>query len=219
MNGEGRRIVLKMSGAAKAVYIPTVAVSVVFSIIFIGILLVALSEESAKDIGIAAAGLAFFGVGAILIVRLMITSAGHLELRPDGLLVDTYISSGFIPWQHLKEIASARAMGVRYLGIEIEDVDAYLASATRKDVTRSRDRLRARAYMALMLQMFPDTILNIILGFLGYTNFPKSPTERDILQWNAENFGYHILIQSFWFSNLDQTVTLISSERSARQPT
>ena len=98
---------MKMSGAAKAVYIPTVAGLIVFSIILIGILLDALSEGSAKYIGFAALGLAPFSIHEPI-------SSGKAEPKVGIWIKDA--SDPVSPGWHLRHHDGGRF-------VEIEDAD------------------------------------------------------------------------------------------------
>jgi hypothetical protein len=173
------------------------------------------SSSSVTNLGGLAIGVAFFGGGGLLIIRILIKTAGYLDIRAEGLFIDTYISGGFVPWGGLAGVGTFRAMGTKFLGIKVNDVDSYIASTTQKNLMSFRDRRLAQGFMSSMMLVAPMKVVNVILTLLGYTKFPESPTEADILRWNGENFGYHVCIQAFWVPNLDDAIRLISSHQSA----
>src|SRR5262249_28153597 len=109
---ESNRIVLRMSGAAKLLYIPVLIIALLFALLGVVILIPAFIEQSVKDMGSAALAIVFFGGGGLLVLRYMIRTAGYLEIRKDGLFIDSYLSTGFISWRNLAEIGRFRAMGV-----------------------------------------------------------------------------------------------------------
>ena len=212
---ESKRIVLRMSGAAKLVYIPTIVICLLFGILGVIILKNALIEQSVTDMGNAALVIVFFGGGGLLALRYLIKTAGYLEVREDGLFVDSYLSTGFIPWINVAEIGTYRAVGTRYLGIKINDIESYIASSAPKNFTRFRDQARTLGMLRFMIGVLPGSVVNIIISVFGYTKFPDALTAADILRWNGENFGYHICIQSFWVPNLNNTIALICSRRQS----
>jgi len=212
------RIVLRMSSVAKLLYVVIIAVSLWFTFECIR-LLTFYDRLSTRDLGGLVLGIAFFGGGALLILRQMMKSAGYLEIRDNGLLVDTYISGGFIPWENLTAVGAVRSTGVRYLGLAMANVESYLASRSQTPVlNRTFDRALAQGFLRLMLTVAPMKVVNTVLYMLGFSKLPEFPTEDDILRWNRENFGYQVLIQGFWVPNFDQTIAAILASKTASCP-
>jgi len=210
---EQNKIVLKMSGGAKFIY----SITIVFGLLF-GIGSIVALVESPDDFVTPLIGIVFFGGGAIFIARLMRKDAGYIEIRDDGVLLDTYITIGFIPWSNLIMIGSVRAFGVKYLGISLNDISSYINSRRKLSAaTRVGDLSLAQGFLRFMLRAVPRKALDILLALFGYTEFPSSPSEADILQWNKENYGYHILIQAFWLRNVEKTVAELSRYQTEPQ--
>lgn len=203
------KVALRMSAAAKLLYVPVILGCLLFAAEATNLLISGFDRLSAELLGELALGLAFFGGGAVLIAILMVRSAGYLDVSGKGLLIDSYISGGLLPWDNLAAVGIARGLGVRYLGIAVADVDAYIASRGQVGLLRARDRAVTQGFVKFMLAVAPLKAVNIILALFGYSEFPEKPTEGDTLKWNKQNFGYHILIQAFWVPRLEETVARI----------
>lgn len=216
MSSEVTRIELKMSRMAKLLFWPTALVSLCLALVDV-VILATHPPPSLTQIGTLALGVVFFGGGAVLIFRIMIRKAGFLELREDGLLLDTYLTAGFLPWDQITAVGVIRAMGVKYLGIAVKDVDTFTASRAKQPrFTRSRDRALTQAFTRLMMATPATKLVNVPLYILGYTKIPDSPSESDLLKWNKDNFGHHILIHRFWFPNINEAIEIISAHNSSR---
>jgi hypothetical protein len=216
MKSRVKRIELKMTRAAKFVYWPTVVVSLCFALIGgIAFIATAMSATnftfSLPNLGAFALAVLFFGGGAILILRLMLKKAGFLELQPDGLLIDTYLTTGFVSWDGIAAVGPVRTWGVKCLGIAVADVDLFIASRGKLlALTQSRNRAFTQLFLRFMMVVPSTKIANVVLYLLGYTKIPESPSEADLFKWNKENFGYHILIPQFWIANIDQAIGILS---------
>ncbi len=207
-----QQIPLAMSTGMKLIYAITCAVGLLFAL---GSLSLFYSEEPGlEEILIGVMGLLFFGGGSLFILSLMKKKAGYLEIREDGILIDCYITIGFIPWTNLVKAGSLKALGAGYLGFKIKSVEQYLQSKnTLTGVTRSRDQSRAQSLMRVMMMVeniVPGKLLDLVFLLAGLSGMPKSSDEKDLMEWYDKNYGYNLLIQAFWFHNLEETLRTIN---------
>ena len=153
--------------------------------------------------------LAFFGFGGIVMLKVMLRNSGVIELQKDGLLLDSYLTTGFIPWDKFESAQSVRAFGVAYLGLSTSDPEAYVRS--RKELTGLKhegDRVLAGGFMRIMmalLQILPPakTACNVLLSVLGYAPLPKTFNEVGFMNWNQGSYGSQLLIHKMWLPDFD----------------
>lgn len=169
--------------------------------------------------GLCLAGmLGAVALGGALALKLK-DNAGYLEVGPDGIVVDTYISIGRVPWANLHEIAIVTVNTTDTVGICVKDIATYIAS--RKNLTGVMISELGQ-YNALMRVLYtgsskafapilkPFTIIGYILG---KQYVPKSGDEADLMASNKDWYGYHILIPTYWFSDAREVVTCIDRHR------
>ncbi|MFB3786771.1 MAG: STM3941 family protein [bacterium] len=206
-----QRIPLVMSPGMKVLYTFTCIMGILFALGSLS--LFAAEDPGLDEIVVAIVGILFFGGGSLFILSLMKKKAGYLELRDDGLLIDCYITIGFIPWSNLVKAGSLKALGAGYLGFKLKNVEHYLQSKnTLPGVTRSRDRSQAQSLLRVMMMVdnfVPQKLLDLLFILLGLSGMPKSSEEKDLMEWYDKNYGHHLLIQAFWFQNLEETLRII----------
>ncbi len=197
---------LKMSWAMKVVYTLVIMMGFLFAFSSLALLLSPEEELSTEEYLPLLVGVVFFGGGSIFMIRLIYRKVGTIEIDDQGILIDTYMSVGRIPWTNFIKADSLRAIGAKYVGFQIRDLDAYLKS--KETVAQSlfvKDKNYAQKFLRFMFGMkriIPEGILDFALSIFGLTGMPKSAKEEDVLQWNFENFEYQILIQGLWFRNI-----------------
>lgn len=136
---------------------------------------------------------------------------GIIEIHADGLLLPCYTVGpisltgsgewypwGFADWSNLAPAGTFRFTGMKCVGLRFSDLEAYLASRqklTREDLVR-RTRLGplwGRISMSLMVVSPMRKVQEMMWTVVGITK-PKSTTEKDVLTWNQENYGFHIIV-------------------------
>jgi hypothetical protein len=155
--------------------------------------------------------LPFSCVSAVFGLVRMRQPFGILEIHADGLLLACYTVGplnltgsgdwfpwGFADWSNIAPARAFRLTGMTFVGLRFIDLEAFLASRqklTREDLVR-RTRLGprwGRIYMSLMTISSIGKYLEMIWTVQGVTT-PKSTTEKDVLTWNQENYGFHIIV-------------------------
>lgn len=215
---------LRMSPAMKMLYSVVVVFGLLFAVGALGAL--AAGEASAEEVPLLLIGAVFFGGGAVFIARLMMTHAGRVEIGDEGIRLDCYGAVGEIPWRNFETAGVFRAVGAKYVGIRVRSLGEYIESGKRmSDAKQAGNAKLAQSFMRLMLAakgVIPGALLNGAVALFGLSGMPKSSRNEDILQWNCENFGHHILIQAFWFANpgavADEIVRRASANAAAAPP-
>jgi hypothetical protein len=165
--------------------------------------------------------LAFFGFGGIVMLKVMLRNSGVIELKADGLLIDCYLTTGFIRWADLESARSVRAMGVPYLGLSTRDPAAYIASREQlTDLRHDGDRVLAGGFMRIMmtlLQVLPPakTFCSLLISVLGYAPLPKQFDEASFMEWNHDSYGSQLLIHKMWLPQFDQLIADLQSRIAA----
>lgn len=165
--------------------------------------------------------LAFFGFGGLVLLKVMLRNSGVIELRDDGLLIDCYLTTGFIPWTDLQSARAVRAMGVPYLGLTTRDPQAYIHSRDHlPELRHDGDRVLAGGFMRIMLgllQVLPPakTFCNLLISVLGYAPLPKRFDEAGFMEWNHDNYGSQLLIHRMWLPQFDSLLSDLQARIAA----
>lgn len=190
--------------------------SLAWRALFLGAGLLSLSMVAdafeAGDAFTIGTSLAFFGFGGLVLLKVMLRNSGIVELRDEGVLLDSYLTTGFVPWENFQSAQSVRAFGVKYLGISLGDPAAYIAS--RKEVAglkHDRDRALAGGFVRVMmalLQVLPParTGCNLLLTVLGYAPLPKAADEASLMEWTHGSYGSHLLIHKMWVPEFEALI-------------
>lgn len=205
-------IPLAMSPVLRALYFGVAIFSIFMGLASLG----ALSQaEDSKEQMTLLTGVAFFGGGGVFTLLLVCKKAGHIELTPRGVLLDTYIATGLIEWDNLSKVAAFRILGMSYLGLKLNDLNQYLKASEDLDgLTMTRERSMARGMMGIMLAANKMLPMNTICTILGWPELPKSGADEHMFAFNGKAFGYHVLLQSMWLPKTDQVVRLIEQARA-----
>lgn len=210
---------LRMSGVTKILYAGVVICGFLFAFGCLALLMSPEESLSAEETIAMLAGIVFFGGGSMMVTRLMVKPAGTIEIDEHGLTFDTYATIGVVPWSNFVEAGTVRILGAGYVGIRLRELSPYL------DSKRSFDRSRRRTDQALtqwftrfllsLKSILPMKLLDGAVSLLGWSGMPKSAKEEDLYAWNRQNFNYHLLIQSFWFRDVDQFLKWIDDFKPA----
>ncbi len=154
--------------------------------------------------------LAFFGFGGVVMAKIMLRNSGSIELREDGLLLDCYLCTGLIRWEHLEKSQALKMSGVTYLGLTTSDPEAYIASRTQLPALQHEgDRVLGQGFTRVMMALL--TILppaksacSLWLSLFGFSPLPKQINEVSLMKWNQENYGSQIAIHKMWLPDFDQ---------------
>jgi hypothetical protein len=193
------------------------AVFIGAAIMSFGLVIDAFETGDAFAIG---ASLAFFGFGGLVMLKVMLRNSGVIELRDDGLLIDCYLTTGFVPWSDLESARAVRAMGVPYLGLSTRDADAYIRSREQlSELRHDGDRVLAIGFMRIMmglLQVLPPakTFCNLLISVLGFAPLPKQFDEAGFMEWNKGSYGSQLLIHKMWLPQFDQLLADLQSRIS-----
>lgn len=209
-----KTIELKMSAAMKLAYTLVVLFGILYAIGGTYALLFPEEELSLESALPLLVGVIFFGGGSILVLRLMIRHAGTIEISDEGLAIDTYLTVGRIPWTNFVAVNSFRAMGAKYVGIQIRDIDEYIQSKQSiQNPKRSGDEILTQGFLRFMIAMkiiIPEKLMDVVFSLFGLSGMPKSTQAKDLLLWNYENYGRHLLIQALWFRDIPGLIKTIS---------
>ncbi len=218
---------LKMSGGMKTLYTITAIIGLLMAIGCLALPFDEPGELKLDTIFTTVVGILFFGGGSIFVFKLIRKDAGHIEINEKGLFLDTYITIGFIPWPNLVNAGSVKAIGARYLGIQLKDLASYIKSKEQlPEKTRGRDLSQAQQIMRVMFlvnKIVPGKVFDLVFTLFGLSGMPKSSEEKDLMEWNRKNYEYHLLIHAFWFENLDRIIQTIlqraaTAESSMEEP-
>jgi peroxiredoxin family protein len=220
VSNKTEKITLKLSVIAKLLLAIDVVVLVFFASYIAYILIWLLNTYRGtpdfKQIGSSLLAIIFSGGFSILCIRILTRTSGCITIAPDGLILDTYFTVGFIRWSNLIQINSISLMGIKHLGIAINDVDAYIVSKKHiSGLMKTKEQASIQGFIGIISTFVPIKACNVILSIFGYTKFPESLSEANILRWNKENYGYHILIGNFLIPNLNEVIAKISVHQSA----
>lgn len=76
-------------------------------------------------------GTILFGSALIFIIKGVINKRPVLIIREDGILdMSTLSSIGLIPWEHIKSLKIQRMFSIRFIGIDVYDLDKILNGAS-----------------------------------------------------------------------------------------
>ncbi len=170
-----------------------------------------------------------FGAGVItafagyLTLRLVLRNSGQMVFRDDGLLVDSHISTGFIPWQDLQEPQRVRIWGLDYLGLSVRDPEAYIRS--RQQLTglkNESDRQWSQGLIRLahvIIGFVPASkkAVDAALSLCGWPQLPATLNESAMMDWQQQNFGAQIIIQRFFVPDFDQIQSKLTRRWQAVQ--
>jgi hypothetical protein len=136
---------------------------------------------------------------------------GFLEAKPEGLSIACYtfgpihlsgfgdwFTWGMTKWDNLSDVGVVKRFFILGLGLQFENLDDFLKSrrSTKSDEFLKRGRQGpnwARLTLGWLLVSPIGKFLGLLWNIQGLTS-PKSVEEKDVLVWNCENFGYHIVI-------------------------
>jgi len=227
------RVDLRLSSAAKALTFALGLLGVLMTMMAAIEALNGLATNDMIALTTGALGAVFFGAATKVAIHRMRRPAGTVDIRSEGLLLWCYTLGptsgslggygvwGFVPWSNLSATGVARAQFVNCLGIRLRDIDAFIqsrsqvAQADAVEVDRWSQQ-SSRIVGAIMPLLSFGKFVELIMLVFGYTGLPKSNNERDILDWNHENYGWHILIPQLVIPRgADALVKLIDENRAA----
>ena len=86
----------------------------------------------------------------------------------------------------------------RCLGLSVIDLRAFLSSRDQFTDEQTLKNIRRNTVSAGTLARL---IGGSVLRLMGYTEMPRSDGEVGMLEWNRENWGYHVVIpgRPLWF--------------------
>ncbi|MGV7219780.1 hypothetical protein [Bradyrhizobium sp. UFLA05-112] len=155
--------------------------------------------------------LPFLSSSAIFGLIRMTQPFGFLEIRKNGLLLACYTLGpvslsgsgdwfpwGFADWSNLASAGVFRLQGMRCMGLGLIDLEVFLASRKklkREDLAR-RTRLGPHWAGITMNWMKVTSIgkFSEMIWSVRDVTVPKSSDEKDVLTWNQENYGFHIIL-------------------------
>jgi hypothetical protein len=157
--------------------------------------------------------LPFLGASAIFGLMRITQPFGFIEIRANGLLLACYTLGpvslsgsgewfpwGFAEWSNLASARVFRLQGLRCMGVGLIDLEAFLASREtlkREDLVR-RTRLGPHWARITMnwIKIVPIGKFSEMIWAVRNVSVPKSLEEKDVLAWNQENYGFHIIVPS-----------------------
>jgi hypothetical protein len=142
------------------------------------------------------------------------------SLAPTSGVSGAYFCAGGTKWSGVVKIGLQRAFGVRCLGISLTDITSFLKSreliADQKILNAAVRGTRWGGMMIDVAQLTPifGPAIGLMLKILGYSGLPKSSEDADILDWNEKNWGYHILVPTWFIPDVERAVALLQLQRS-----
>ena len=210
---EETTIRLQMSAPIKLMYIVVCAVGFLFALG--GLAALAEVEDKTEWITVLLS-IVFFGGGSAFVLSLIVRKAGHLRIGADGLFLDTYLVTGFIPWDNLDKAELKTIMLARNFAIRVKDLEAFLESRHTSGPfemgTNHAVQQKAVSFMFAFKTILP---LDKILPFLGLPKLPGSGDDKEVLAYNDKAFSYHVLIPTLWLPDAERVAALIRSSRQA----
>jgi hypothetical protein len=155
--------------------------------------------------------LPFVSASAVFGLKRMAQPFGFLEIRANGLLLACYTLGpvslsgsgewfpwGFADWSNLASAGVFRLQGFRCMGLSLIDLEAFLASREklkREDLAR-RTRLGPHwaGITVNWMKIVPIGKFSEMIWAVRDVTVPKSLEEKDVLTWNRENYGFHIIV-------------------------
>ncbi len=192
-------IPLAVTPTWRKIYVANTVVCLLFALAGFGILFTA---KDVRDLGQAALTIIFFGGGGLMILRILSRRPGRIEVGPEGLFIQCYFTVGMADWGNLAQVAAVKVLGVPYLGIKLENAEKYLASRKLlQDQNSIRDvelvSFAARVLFTMAKIPLLKQTMGLIFSVLGFSALPETLREIDLMEYNAKNFGYHIIFPVF----------------------
>jgi len=208
-----------------------IAVAVLFVLTGVPLLIQSLASGDLDDIGAGAATVLFFGGCAFIGMRRLTRPSGAIEIQRQGLVLSCYsmgpfsgvlggyASWGFADWRNLTAVATVKVTGFSCVGLAFKDPTAFI---TAREKLREGEFNKAailgqqsgRVLKAGCAVLPIGKFLGLYMTLLGFSGIPKSADEKDVLEWNHENYGYHLLIPAALIpSGSDSLLRLINERR------
>ncbi len=149
------------------------------------------------------------GIAGFLVTRLVLRNSGVLIFREDGLVLDSHISTGFIPWANLQEPRPLRIWGMDYLALSTSDPDAYVDSRRHLEgLVNDGDRQWAQgllrlAYVIIGYVPAAKKAIDAALTVCGWSKLPDVLDEASLMTWQQKNYGAQIVLQRLFVPDLD----------------
>lgn len=167
-------------------------------------------------------GVLFFGIGGVLVLRIVLRNAGEIILDDRGVILDTHYASGLIRWSNLREARTVIIWGGRYLGLTLADVEPYIASRQQlPELSNRRMHLYSQGFMrgmvmALRLVPLAGRLVDLLIDLFGWAPLPRSAREAELLEWNRASYGAHIIIQKMFLPQFDELLDALDARLSKR---
>jgi hypothetical protein len=151
------------------------------------------------------------GASAIFGLKRLMRPPGILEIHTKGILLACYSLSpispsgsgewfpwGFVEWGNLASTSTFRLCGIKCLGLRFIDLQAFLRSRDRLQLKEFETRPHldtqwARSVMDRARVAPIGNFVELVWTLRGLTA-PKSMEEEDLLRWNQENYGFHVIV-------------------------
>ena len=158
--------------------------------------------KNVRDLGQAGLAIIFFGGGGLMLLRILSRRPGQIEIRPEGLFIQCYFTVGMADWGNLTQVSAVKVLRVPYLGIRFENAEKYLASRKLlQDQSSIQDvelvSFAARVLFTMAKIPLLKQTMGLIFSVLGFSALPETLREIDLMEYNAKNFGYHIIFPVF----------------------
>ena len=134
--------------------------------------------------------------------ELMLSDRGILlqsySLSPFFLWPRPYYCAGMIPWGNLMGAGVTKSQMTRCLGLSLIDLRAFLGSRVQFTDEQTLKNIGRNTLSPGTLERL---IGSSVFRLMGYTEMPRSDGEVGMLEWNRENYRYHIVIpgRPLWF--------------------
>jgi hypothetical protein len=229
------RVDLQLSRAAKALTFVLGTLGILMALIGALVALEGFASDDFVSLTTGALSAVFFGVASKVAIHRLRRPAGTVDIRAEGLFLWCYTLGptsgslggygvwGFVPWSNVSAAGVAKAQFVACLGIRLANIDAFIqsrsqvAQADAVEIDRWSQQ-SSRIVGALTPLLSFGKFAELIMLVCGFTGLPKSNNEKDILDWNCDNYGWHILIPQVVIPTGAAALAKIIDERRVAAP-
>ncbi len=172
-------------------------------------------QSGDSDAGtVSAIGLCAIFLCAFLLWRMSRRGMGELRIDATGIVIDTSIYLGRVTWENYEKAAIFKRFRQNELGIAVKDAKAFLDTKNGLAGHHSLDMTLIK-YGNAAASLYPPKGMEIAARLVGYTPYPTSGKDEDILAWNRENLGYDLPLAVIGVANAADLPARIEKHRPA----
>jgi len=134
----------------------------------------------------------------------------------------SFFCVGTSNWNNVAEIKVKRLYGFKYYCFKFLDLDAFLKgkddTTDKAILKKARSGARLHGFASVIVKHIPlfGNIYELLLRAIGYSGLPSSNKDKDLLEWNGENYHCHVLTPASLMPCDDLFTALIEKHRTAQ---